>query len=65
MQPIKPETQEMVIKRYKELVTEFTQLAMSPSWETEQRYKAVQRNLNSLRELLLKNGVTLEEEAQA
>lgn len=63
MQITSTETKRMTINRYKTLLKEFNDLCLSPSQDTEQRFKAVQRQINAIREMLIWNKITIEEEA--
>lgn len=59
------ETQESLIKRYKEALKEYNALANNPKQETQQSFEAVGRKVSALRQTIVRYGITLEEEAQA
>lgn len=64
MQPMNDETKSMTSRRYQALLEEFQQLALKPSRDTEQRFFAVQRNINAIRELMLRNNIVIEEKEE-
>lgn len=59
------ETQESLIKRYKEALKKYNELANNPKQETQQSFEAAARQVSAMRQTIVRYGITLEGEAQA